>query len=374
MLQECELTISNMEATKTIKFKKRKRAKRKYWWFVALVVVLALIWYFQGVYFSKDSSNENTTLFPIEGGEGLQEIASKLKKAELIKSEFLFELFTVGKGLQAHLLAGKYDLSSAMNIPEILAKISSGDTIKQKITIVEGWDLQDIGWYFENQGMFQAEEVLEITGFPGVDYSKTKDLPSPKNAKALSEEFSFLKGKPKNVSLEGYLFPDTYEIGELETLNEILRKFLQNFDKKVSQELKQEAAKQGRTLFEVLTMASLLEKEVKTYEDKQIVAGILWKRLKSWWPLQVDATLTYITGKGSLELTKEDLKTDSPYNTYENYGLPLGPICNPGLDSIKAAVYYKDSPYWFYLTNSIEETIFSKTLEEHGRAKYKYLK
>ena len=121
-------------------------------------------------------------------------------------------------------------------------------------------------------------------------------------------------------------------------------------------------------------MASILEKEVKTYEDRQIVAGILLKRLKTGWPLQVDAALTYLTGKESLDLTKDDLKIDSPYNTYKYYGLPRGPICSPGLSSIKAAIYYKENSYWFYLTTDDGETIFSKTLEEHNINRFKYLK
>ena len=149
---------------------------------------------------------------------------------------------------------------------------------------------------------------------------------------------------------------------------------LANFERKITPELKQEMARQKRTLFAVLTMASLLEKEVKTYEDKQLAAGLLWKRLESSWPLQVDATLTYLIGRSSSELTKGDLTTDSLYNTYKYQGLPLGPICNPGLESIEAAVYYKESPYWFYLTNLEGEAIFSRTLQEHAANKYKYLR
>jgi len=96
------------------------------------------------------------------------------------------------------------------SISEIVEKFIKGDVIKEKITIIEGWDIRDIAWYFENKGMFQAEEILEIIGFPLIDYSKTKDLPLPKD---FSDEFSFLEDKPKNLGLEGYLFPDTYEIG-----------------------------------------------------------------------------------------------------------------------------------------------------------------
>jgi UPF0755 protein len=183
-----------------------------------------------------------------------------------------------------------------------------------------------------------------------------------------------LAGKPKNVSLEGYLFPDTYEVREDETAKEVVAKILSNFDRKVSKDILSKIKNQGKTLYQVLIMASVLEKEVKGFEDKKIVAGILWKRLRNGWKLQVDSTLTYITNRKSLELTKDDLTVNSPYNTYKHYGLPPSPICNPGLDSIKAAVSYKDSPYWFYLTTKDGKTVFSRTLREHNYNRWKYLK
>jgi len=120
-------------------------------------------------------------------------------------------------------------------------------------------------------------------------------------------------------------------------------------------------------------MASLIEKEVKTKEDKEVVSGILWKRLKNNIPLQVDATITYLTGKKTTKIPLEDLQIDSLYNTYKYKGLPLGPICNPGLDSIKTAIYPKNSEYWYYLSTPEGATIFSKNLEEHNIAKAKYL-
>jgi len=326
-------------------------------------------WFWQGIYFPKNPDSQSQAIFLIKRGEGLRDIALNLAREGLIKSKFFFELFTFVKKSHTNLLAGVYELSPAMNIPEILQKFTKGEVVKEKITIVEGWDLKDIGYYFESKGMSQTQEFFEIAGVPGIIASE--DLLSKKD---FSEEFEFLKEKPKNISLEGYLFPDTYEIQKDESLEEILRKMLQNFDRKITNDLKEEISHQKKTLFEVLTMASLLEREIKSIEDRQIAAGILWKRLKEGWPLQVDATLTYLTGKGSSELKKEDLAIDSLYNTYKFKGLPIGPICNPGLESIKAALYYKESPYWFYLTTPEGETIFSKTLEEHNINRAKYLK
>ncbi len=345
---------------------------KKYYILILILGLISLgIWIWWGVYFPKMPGSKTEILFSIEKGQGLADISANLKREGIIKSKFLFDLFTLIQGLQKNLQAGNYSLSPSMNIPQIVEKLTQGDTLKEKITIIEGWNLRDIGWYLENKGMFQAEELFEVVGFPAVDYSKTQDLPQPKD---FSEEFEFLRAKPANVSLEGYLFPDTYEIDPKAGIEDIVKKMLQNFEEKITPDLKEEIEKQGKTLHQVLTMASLLEKEFENYEDKQIAAGILWKRLREGWPLQVDATLTYLTGKGSLQLTKKDLQIDSPYNTYKYYGLPPGPICNPGLESIKAAIYYKESPYWFYLTTPEGETIFSKTLREHNIARAKYLK
>jgi len=339
-------------------------------YFLLIILILALLGAFcwREIYYPKEPGSDKTQVFVIEKGEGLRSISSNLKKYGLIKSKILFELYALLGNSVRNLQAGVYNLSPSMNIPQILTKFTSGDTIKEKITILEGWSLKEIGKYFKEKGIIKQEkEFFEIVGAPGKVGTQSQLV------EKLSEEFDFLKEKPKNVSLEGYLFPDTYEIEPKEDLQKIVRKMLKNFDQKITEDLKKEIASQGKTLFQVLTMASLLEKEVKSYEDRQIVAGILWKRLRSGWPLQVDATLTYLTGRDSLELTKKDKEIDSPYNTYKYYGLPLGPICNPGLESIKAAVYYKESPYWFYLTTPEGRTIFSKTLKEHNYNRFKYL-
>lgn len=305
------------------------------------MILVIVIFYWQ-INSPVEKYSQKEVVFTVEVGEGLFDIASNLKKQGLIKSQFLFSVVVTLRNVQNQLQAGTYNLLPRMSIVKIVKIISQGETIKQRITIIEGWNLRDIAWELENQGMFQAEELFEIAD--------------------------------ENTNLEGYLFPDTYDIGNEEKLEDIIKKILKNFDKKISLELKEEMEKQERTLHQVIIMASLLEKEVQTYEDKKVVAGILWKRLRNNWPLQVDASISYLTGKKSLSLTKEELAIDSPYNTYKYPGLPLGPICNPGLDSIEAAIYYEENPYWFYLTTPNQETIFSKTLEEHNININRYLK
>lgn len=324
-----------------------------------------------GIYLPKDSLFDKETVFQIEKGEGSREISLNLERADLIKWAPLFRLYALTIGVGGNLQAGSYSLNSSMNVPQIVAKFVQGDVIKDFLTIPEGWDLRDIGTAFEKKGMFKADDFWRLTGFPGVDYSKSPNLPDLKN---FSGEFSFLKEKPDNVGLEGYLFPDTYQTGSRQTPESMIGIMLSNFDKKLTMDLRAEINRRGKTIFEIVTMASLIEKEVRTQSDKAQVSGILWKRLKIGMPLQVDATVSYITGKPGAELSKSDMQTDSPFNTYKYKGLPLGPIANPGMESIKAALYPEDSQYLYYLSALDGTTIFSRTLEEHNAARAKYLR
>jgi len=339
---------------------------------LVLCSLFFVLWYvWQGVYLPKNSTSQIEKLFLIERGQGVKEISVNLEKESLIKDENFFNIYIFLKGKTKRLQAGEYSISPSMTIPEITEKFVLGEIVKEKITIIEGWNIKDIAWYLENKGMFQAEELFELIGFPMIDYSKVTDLPKPKD---FSQEYDFLEDKPKNLGLEGYLFPDTYYVGRGVTIEEIIRIMLDNFDKKLTPELRKEISSQGKTIFEIITMASLIEKEVKTIEDRKIVSGILWKRLKNRIPLQVDATIACITGKKTTKISKEETQIDSSYNTYKYQGLPLGPISNPGFESILASVYYKNSDYLYYLSTPEGETIFSQTLEEHNIAKAKYLK
>jgi UPF0755 protein len=255
-------------------------------------------------------------------------------------------------GVSGKLQAGSYLLSSGMNMVEISEKFSSGDVINLSLTVPEGQSIKDVEKSLDSLGLNRPLSSLKAEDF--------------------KNKFSFLEGLDQ-YSLEGFLFPDTYQFSYQDEAQDIAEMMLSNFGQKVTPVLRSEIKKQGKSLFNIIKMASMIEKEVKTKEDKQIVAGILWKRLRSKMPLQVDATVTYLTGDNSF-VSKEDTKVDSPYNTYKYLGLPFGPICNPGLESIEAAVYPVSSAYWYYLSTPEGKTIFSRTLEEHNAAKYKYLK
>jgi UPF0755 protein len=224
-----------------------------------------------------------------------------------------------------------------------------------RITIPEGWDRSDIGKYLEGKGIGALDQFLAST------------------KKDFVQNFAVLADKPQKASLEGYLFPDTYRLYKGATVDDVVLKMLANFSSKLTNEEQKAIKASGRSVFEIVTMASIVEKEVPHASDRPIVAGIFWKRLKEGMPLQADSTLNYVTGNKSASLSSEELKIDSPYNTYTNKGLPPTPIGNPGEVALRAAIYPKSSPYWYFLSAPDGSTIFSKTFEEHVAAKRKYL-
>lgn len=316
-------------------------------------LALFLIFFFE-IYIPLNPDSHETIIYTVKKGMGDEEISKDLKNLGIIRNDYFFRAYTLLSLRHLMLQAGRYNLSSKMSAYQIVKKMAEGDVIKNKLIILEGWDLEDVGKYLE------AKEIC------------VKDYFTFLAQKDYADNFDFLKDKPKDMGLEGYLFPDTYEITEGESCEDILSMILSNFGKKLTPELKNEIANQGKSIFDIVTMASMLEKEVRTLEDKKIVSGILWKRLSIDMPLQIDATVNYVTGRSDPAVAIKATKIDSPYNTYKYKGLPKGPISNPGVDSILAAIYPTTTKYWFYLTDG--KTIFSETFEQHVAAKVKYLK
>lgn len=312
----------------------------------------------------RDHGQEEV-LFFIEEGESVREIAGNLKKEELISHEDMFIMYAFLHDIHTSLQAGAYKIPSPVSISELADMFSSGKVAQEALTVPEGWNLRDIAFSLMTRGVIESEEELfALTGAPREE----------EGFSAFREEFSFLQEKPQDVSLEGYLFPDTYHLPSKASAEDVVRLMLQNFESKLSPELQEEISHQEKDLFEVLTVASLIEKEVREEEDKTIVSGIIWKRIEAGMPLQIDATITYITGKRDTAVSSQETRIPSLYNTYENIGLPKGPIANPGMESILAALHPQESPYWFYLSTPEGDTIFSETFQEHVRAKEKYLR
>lgn len=310
---------------------------------ILLIMVVIFIYIQQGIYQPISNTND-LNIFNIEKGSSVKKIAQDLKNEEIIRSSNLFlfySLLTNNRNMQA----GEYLLSPQMNIPQIIEIIVGGKINEEKITIIEGWDLNDIAIYLEEKGISSKDEFFSITGEP-----RNKD------------------------SLEGYIFPDTYNITSKDTAETIVQKALLNFEKKMATELKNEIEKQGKTIEEIIIMASVIEKEVRTLEDKKNISDVLWKRINANMPLQTCATVLYALGEKKSSVSTTDTQIDSPYNTYKYRGLPIGPISNPGMNSILAAIYPTKNNYWYYLSAPDGKTHFSTTLDEHNYKKNLYLR
>lgn len=335
----------------------------------SIIILIGAFLGYNFLYFTtidKPAGIENReAIFEVSSGESLGDIAAGLSSAGLISSEYFFKTYAKKEGLSSSLKAGSYKLSPILSIREIARILSKGETInkEKEIKIIEGWRISEINDYLKEEKAMLDDKFEETA---------KKKIWSQSDAVRI---FAFLDDVPQEASLEGFLFPDTYRIFNDSTAEDIIIKMLENFDIKFTEEMRQETKSRGRSIFEIVTMASIIEKEVRSYEDMRKVSGIFWNRIKNRQGLESCATLAYILGVNKPVYTLEDTKIESPYNTYLNRGLPPGPICSPGLNALKAAVYPEETDYNYFLSRFDNgETVFSRTYEEHLDNKAKYLK
>ena len=242
---------------------------------------------------------------------------------------------------------------------EILTTKPDADEVT--VRIPEDVTAKEIAAILEQAGVLSASDF-----FTAVETTDSRTV-------APDSTYDFLRDKPTTANLEGYLFPDTYRFFKRATPAHVVKKFLDNFEAKVASTVLGDIRASGHTVFEVVTLASIVDKEVRTDTDRRIAAGIFWKRIEIGMALQSDATVNYVTGKQALQPTNVDLSVGSPYNTYQNRGLPPYPIGNPSLSAIRAVANPEASPYLYFLHKPDGTTVFSKTYEEHVANKQKYL-
>lgn len=300
-------------------------------------------------------------IFIIEKGQGVNEISKNLHSQGFIKNSFIFETYVWLKKVEGKFQSGQYSLNTNLGTLAVIEKLTSGNVLSQEreIKIIEGWSIKDIGTYLEKENIVSKDAFLTVA--KGDDLRDTRD-------------YDFLKSIPKENDIEGFLFPDTYRIYNNANAIEIRNKMLENFKEKLTDQMKQDIAIQGKNIYEIVTMASIIEKEVTDIKDMKKISDIFWRRIAQEIPLQSCATIAYVLGVNKKQYTYEDTRVESPYNTYLNQNLPPSPICNPGFNAINAAIYPEDNPYWYFLSDEEGNTIFSKTLEEHNRNKAKYLR
>lgn len=336
----------------------KKKRKKGSWLVIAFVFFVLLLVVYQYLINKPNASQGQQTLVAIEPGKGLNEISQELKNQGLISSSWLFQFYVWREGINNRLKSGQYYLSPTLTIKEIAAALFVGPNSKQEktLTFIEGWNNIQVAQYLESQGFGSAPDFINLV-------QRKQDW---------WDQYSVLVSRPKDRDLEGYLFPDTYRVYSDATPSEIVEKMLDNLEAKLTVDLRNEIGRQGKTIHQILTLASILEKEVSADSDRRMVADIFYKRLESKIPLQTDSTVNYVTGKSDSRASAEDLKVDSAYNTYKYKGLPPGPICNPGLAAIMAAIYPSKNSYWYFLTTPDGKVIYSKNFEEHKAAKAKY--
>jgi len=323
------------------------------------IVVLAYFFYglqpidLKGHPAAGTSGIEKAAQFKIEKGEGVKSVGAHLSREAFIRSVGVFKAYMLLTGRAQRIQPGVYELSTAMSVPQIVELFTTGGKNEVSVTIPEGSTVKDIRQFLIEAGVWKEDVPLE---FP---------------MKELVRDYPFLADA---ASFEGFMFPDTYRIALDATPEGIARVFLDNF------QLKAWPLLQGtKDWYASLMLASLLEREVPDFSDRQIVAGILLKRLRIRMPLQVDATISYAKCEGQLRycevlrVLRNDVSFSSPYNTYQRLGWPPTPISNPGQAAIKAALTPKDTPYLYYLSSKSGETYFSKTLEEHNDKRVIYL-
>jgi len=328
---------------------KKSSFKKRFFLLIPLLLTLFLIslWmFFLTVVSPVDLELNQTQLFVIPKGQAVSVIANRLEEEGLIKNSLAFRFIVKKNGLAQKIQAGSFDLSTSMSSAEIAQKLTQG-TYDLWVTIPEGWRREEIADSLAKQELesFSKEEFLQLT-----------------------------------QGLEGRLFPDTYLVPRQISAEQLARLLQQTFEKKIIKGLEDDLSRSSYSLNEVLTMASIVERESKGYDQMRKVAGVLWKRIDIGMALQVDASLQYIKGYDSVQdswwvtPTAEDKKLSSVFNTYKYPGLPPAPIANPGFDAIKATLNSIDTGSLYYLHDRSGDIHFAQTLDGHNENIDRYLR
>ena len=321
----------------------------------SFVIVAVFVFFVWSYYTPRDSDGEAQTIV-IEQGRSKQEIADQLHEAGIIRNKLVFSVASFV--FSSSLKAGEYELSSAMSTKDVIDALNKGEESNEiRILIPEGLHIEEVDALLVETGLLQEGEFLEEAS-----------LSTDKAFEKYGSEFEFLESVNAD-SLEGFLFPDTYNFFVDATAEDVVKKLLITFRDKTK--ALRDKIPEDQDLLSVVTIASLIQGEVQTHEDMKLVAGIIENRFAADMPLQLDITLVYITGRRTP--TNADKQIRSPYNTYRNKGLPPGPINNPGWHAIDATLNPTFSDYHFYISTPEIGTIFAETLEEHNANKRKYL-
>ena len=336
-----------------------------------LVVVVGIVmagwnWINRSFFAPVDAQDATPVAFTVSSGQSLTRVANNLETAGLIHNRTVFKYYADFLGYGQKIQAGDYQVNKAMSMHEIMDLLTTGDgnPITRNITIIPGWTVTDIAAYLKKQGAIQTEEEFLALCRTGQDFSAYYYVNDVLKTGNVSQRL---------YALEGYLAPDTYEIYTDATAQDIVKKLLSQTEAVYQDAYHDRAAQLGMTMDQVITLASMVEKEAKT-NDFARVSAIFHNRLKQNMSLGSDVTIKYVSGVKRMSLSNEDLNLNSPYNTYRYKGLPPGPICSPSGAAIQAALYpdeqFLSENYLYFCSKdpNTGELHFSRTLEEHNQA------
>ncbi len=321
--------------------------------FLLLIVILAAgVFYYFSTAVDKDDGN--TIEIEIPTGSSTRAIAEILKDNELIHNDLFFRYQVKRLGLDSEMKAGIYELSKDMKIEKIIDLLVKGNEKVDSVrfTIPEGYNIVQIATKLADEELVDRDRFIQLAKEGDFNYSFVQAIPDNADIK---------------YKLEGYLFPETYEIKVGTTEEEIIKRMLDQFAKEWKPEWDSLMADRNLTIHEVVTLASIIEREIIVDFERPIAAGVFTKRLNESWRLESCATVQYVLGKQKAQILNSDMEIDDPYNTYVYGGLPPGAIGNPGRASLEAAVDPENNPYYFFVTkkDGTNTHYFSKTYEEH---------
>ena len=333
---------------------------------VSGVLMTGYNWIDRHLFAPVDENDQTPVTFVVASGNSLTRVANNLESQGLIRNRTVFKYYADFLGYGQKIQAGEYQVSRSMRLKDIMELLTTGDgnPITRNITIIPGWTVRDIAAYLKEEGVIaQEEDFLSLcrTGESFRAYYYVADVLATPNA-----------GR-RLFALEGYLAPDTYEIYTNATAQDVVKKLLSQTEAVFKAEYHDRADEIGMTMDEVITLASMIEKEAKT-ADFAKVSAVFHNRLKRDMTLGSDVTVKYVSGVKRMSLTNADLQVDSPYNTYRRKGLPLGPICSPSAAAIRAALYPDEQfiadGYLYFCSKDPQtgELHFSRTLDEHNVA------
>lgn len=334
---------------------------RKFILIAGVISILVVVFFVFGWYATDHftGSFKSEQRFDVRPNENAYALGIRLEESGLVFSRFTFLWYLVHGGKTHQIIAGQYMLSGSLTVPEIALLVTTGKTVSRdiKVTFPEGFT------------MTQMADRLTVNKLPGKEFLALTTQPLP----AWRTQFDFLASLPEKATLEGYLFPDTYFFAPEATAQDIVTVLLKNFGQKSGalfgySENGNNGAVDPKLIHGLVTMASIIEEEGRTKEERGMISDIFRKRIAIGQPLQSDATVNYIHGTTRLQPTLKDTESDSLYNTYRVKGLPPGPISNPGLVSLQAALSPTNNPYYYFLVDpKTKETIYSATFEAHVR-------